>query len=137
MISMTLRTVVWLDVGQNPANESINLLEAFFVGRAFAEVVNERLGEFAADILAELGKAEAELRQAQKDFEDEVMARAHFEMRKASGSTTEGMPAEDEGYSNLRSALAGPADIDEAADNLRAEIAAARAALRSLNRSKA
>ena len=42
----------------------MGLLEAFFVGRALAETVNERLGGALADALAEFGRRDAELRQA-------------------------------------------------------------------------
>ena len=40
------------------------MLEAFFVGRALAEVLNERLGAALGDALAEFGKFDAETRQA-------------------------------------------------------------------------
>ena len=46
------------------AETSFNMLEAFFVGRALAEVVNERLGAAVGDALAEAGKLDAELRRA-------------------------------------------------------------------------
>ena len=39
------------------------MLEAFFVGRALAEVVNERLGAALGEALAEFGKWDAETRQ--------------------------------------------------------------------------
>lgn len=39
------------------------MLEAFFIGRALAETVNERLGNLAGDALAEFGKLEAEFRR--------------------------------------------------------------------------
>lgn len=38
-------------------------MQSFFYGKALAEVLNERLGNMAADILAEFGTAEAELRK--------------------------------------------------------------------------
>ena len=40
------------------------MLEAFFLGRALAETVNERLGNVAGDVLAEVGKVEAEFRRS-------------------------------------------------------------------------
>lgn len=40
------------------------MLEAFFIGRALAETVNERLGAALGDALAEFGKWDAETRQA-------------------------------------------------------------------------
>lgn len=44
--------------------ESRGMLEAFFVGRALAEVLNERLGAALGDALAEFGKWDAETRQS-------------------------------------------------------------------------
>lgn len=46
------------------ASDSRNMLEAFFVGRALAEVLNERLGAALGDALAEFGKWDAETRQS-------------------------------------------------------------------------
>ena len=48
-------------VGSNKA-----VLEAFFIGRAFAETVNDRLGAALGDLLSEIAKADAERRQAWK-----------------------------------------------------------------------
>ena len=41
----------------------MEILGSFFVGKAFAEVLNERLGNAAADALAEFGKMEADIRK--------------------------------------------------------------------------
>lgn len=46
------------------ASDSRNMLEAFFVGRALAEVLNERLGAALGDALADFGRWDAETRQA-------------------------------------------------------------------------
>ena len=43
-----------------------SVLEAFFLGRAFAETVNDRLGAALGDLLSEIAKADAERRQAWK-----------------------------------------------------------------------
>ena len=40
------------------------MLDAFFYGRAFAEVANQRLGELADEALVRLGKLDAERQQA-------------------------------------------------------------------------
>ncbi len=39
------------------------MLEAFFIGRALAETLNERLGSAVGDALADFGKFDAETRQ--------------------------------------------------------------------------
>lgn len=40
------------------------MLKAFFIGRALAETINERLGNVVGDTLAEIGKLEAEFRKS-------------------------------------------------------------------------
>lgn len=40
------------------------MLEAFYYGRAFAETLNERLGGALDDLLSEIGKQDAERREA-------------------------------------------------------------------------
>lgn len=52
------------DLASAAAQESKNILEGFFIGRALAETVNERLGAALGDALAEFGKWDAETRQA-------------------------------------------------------------------------
>ena len=48
------------------AGSDRSVLEAFFLGRAFAETVNDRLGAALGDLLSEIAKADAERRQAWK-----------------------------------------------------------------------
>lgn len=57
-----------------------------------------------------------------RDFQDEVMARAQREMTAAAGDSGMGGGSS----SGSRGALAGPADLGESIDNLRAEVASAR-----------
>lgn len=45
------------------AQESRNMLEAFFIGRALAETLNERAGSALGDALANFGTLDAEFRQ--------------------------------------------------------------------------
>ncbi len=107
------------------ASESLNMLEAFFIGRALAEVVNERLGSLVGDTLAEVGRLDAELRRTVQDIQDEVMARAQREMAAAAGGDSISMSGGASGSG--RALIAAPADLGESVDNLRAEVAAARA----------
>jgi hypothetical protein len=97
--------------------ESFDLLNSFFYGKALAEVLNERMGNMAADILAELGTAEAELRKALDEIQEEVIVRAQREISQSMDSSGQ-----------LPSPGASPTlvDEDEAVDNLRAEIASTR-----------
>lgn len=65
----------------NSPTEAFNLLEGFFLGRAFAQTLNERLGSVAADIFSEFAKADAERREQMRAFQEEVRARARQEMQ--------------------------------------------------------
>ncbi|PLZ57170.1 DUF6825 family protein, partial [Fischerella thermalis] len=53
------------------------LVQAFFVGRAVAEVITERLENALTDTLSEVGKLDAELREQLRQFTEEVMERAN------------------------------------------------------------
>jgi polyhydroxyalkanoate synthesis regulator phasin len=89
------------------------LLQAFFVGRAVAEVVNERLEVALTDALSELGKFDAEAREQMRQFTEEVLERAN---RAAEAANTGQTTASGEETGDLQ------ANIDE----LRAEIALLR-----------
>ncbi len=126
---------------RSKAQESFDLLEAFFFGKALAEVANERLGTAAADILAAVGVAQAELPRALEAMQEEVAARARREMDEASGGAGGALPNGGSGSSSggggaIAARPAAP-DAAEAADELRAEVAAARAALRQLRQKPA
>ncbi|MBD2298304.1 hypothetical protein H6G80_09255 [Nostoc sp. FACHB-87] len=89
------------------------LLQAFFVGRAVAEVINERLEVALTDALSELGKFDAEAREQLRQFTEEVTARANRAAEAANvGQTT--TVGED------------PVDLQANIDELRAEIALLR-----------
>jgi hypothetical protein len=102
-----------------------------------AEVLNERLGNLVGDALAEIGKVEAELRRAQQDFEDEVLARAQREMAAAAGGGSREASIDVHGNKAVSAVAARSVDVEEAADNLRAEVAAAKAALQAIKRQRA
>jgi hypothetical protein len=114
------------------AKESFDLLEAFFIGRALAETINERLGTLAADTFAEIGKLEAEIRRSISEFESEVVERGRREMMSTiipdgmspSAPRSSGGMVENEEFV--------PADLGEAVDDLRAEIAATRALIQQI-----
>ena len=53
------------------------LVQAFFVGRAVAEVINERVEVALTDALSELGKFDAEAKEQLRQFTEEVIARAN------------------------------------------------------------
>ncbi len=94
------------------------LVQAFFVGRAVAEVLNERLEVALTDALSELGKFDAEAREQLRQFTDEVIERAN--------RTTE---SANVGQSTTSSGQAGTVDLQADIDELRAEIALLRTEL--------
>ncbi|MCC5669894.1 hypothetical protein LC653_40350 [Nostoc sp. CHAB 5784] len=104
------------------------LVQAFFVGRAVAEVVNDRLEVALTDALSDLGKFDAEAREQLRQFTDEVLERANRAAEAANGgqaSTGGGQASSESG--DLQ------ADIDE----LRAEIALLRTELQHYRRTSA
>jgi demethoxyubiquinone hydroxylase (CLK1/Coq7/Cat5 family) len=93
-------------------------VQAFFVGRAVAEVINERVEVALTDALSELGKFDAETKEQLRQFTEEVMARANRAAESsASGTTTDNKPGGDSG------------DLQTEIDELRAEIALLRSEL--------
>lgn len=90
------------------------VLNSFFVGRALAQSINDKLGETLTHTLSELGKFDAEQGEKLRQFTQEVLERAARETGKAGGHTT---TVDDRGNS---------IDIQETIDELRAEIARLR-----------
>ncbi|MDB9445191.1 DUF6825 family protein [Anabaena sp. CS-542/02] len=91
------------------------LVQAFFVGRAVAEVINERLEVAITDALSDLGKFDAEAREQMRQFTEEVLERAN-------------RAAEAAGHSTPGSGSSGvdAVDVQATIDELRAEIALLR-----------
>ncbi|KAI5075123.1 hypothetical protein GOP47_0009199 [Adiantum capillus-veneris] len=57
-------------------DESKEVLDAFFLGKAFAEAVTERLGTVVGELLSDVGRWQAEQQKQVRDFQDEVQERA-------------------------------------------------------------
>lgn len=129
------------------------MLEAFFIGRAFAEVLNERLNELLGEGLARLGVREAEVRKALDNFRDEVLARARGDMGEHAGgssSSSGGRPSSQlssggggrsrpgsSGRGLAAGAAAGGAptvEFSAQVDGLRADIASTRAVVQQVRR---
>lgn len=94
------------------------LVQAFFVGRAVAEVIGERLEVALTDALSEFGKFDAEVREQLHQFTKEVIARAERAAEATETGTT------GDGQAN-----AGSVDLQAEIDELRAEIALLRTEL--------
>jgi uncharacterized small protein (DUF1192 family) len=97
------------------------VLHAFFLGRAFAEVLSEKIEDTLTNALSDLGKFDAEQREQLRQFIEEVQARAE---RDVSQGNSVSPPGEDE------------TDLQETIDDLRAEIARLKAELKNYRSQK-
>jgi polyhydroxyalkanoate synthesis regulator phasin len=95
------------------------LVQAFFIGRAVAEVINQRIEVALTDALSDLGKFDAEAREQLRQFTEEVLARADRAAKAAECGTSTGT------YTTSTESVDLQAEIDE----LRAEIALLRTEL--------
>ena len=108
---------------------------AFFFGRALAEVMSEKLEESFTNAMSDLGKFDAEQRENLRQLMEEVQLRAE----RAAGSTTT-TTTTTRSSSNGSNSTPNPVSIDISSDNsddlqamldkLRAEIATLRAELK-------
>lgn len=94
------------------------LVNAFFLGRALAEGINEQLETAVSTVLSEVGKFDAEQREKLRNFTAQVKARADQDAAQVSSPN---------GARNTST----PADLQEMIDGLRAEVAQLRAALQA------
>jgi len=95
------------------------LVQAFFVGRAVAEVINERLERSITDTLSEVGKLDAQLKEELHQFTEEVIARAN---RASEANVTTNTTTSSDSQTG---------DVQTNIDELRAEIALLRTELQN------
>ncbi|KAG6551851.1 hypothetical protein Mapa_006465 [Marchantia paleacea] len=70
--------------GQKPGDsESKQVLDAFFLGKALAETINERVGSAIGEFLSDVGRQQAEQQKKIREFQDEVQERAKAAAAKA------------------------------------------------------
>ncbi|ONK57349.1 uncharacterized protein A4U43_C10F19180 [Asparagus officinalis] len=81
-------------------NENKVVLDAFFLGKAFAEAVNERIGSAVGEILSVVGQYQAEQQKQVRDFQEEVVERAERAKKKAALEV-----AEDQGLTSIPLAM--------------------------------
>jgi uncharacterized small protein (DUF1192 family) len=86
---------------------------SFFIGRALAQAIGDKVTETLTMGLSELGKFDAEQREKLRQFTQEVIDRAERET----------------GFSTGHSSNSATPDLQETIDDLRAEIARLRAEL--------
>eukprot|EP00850_Spirogloea_muscicola_P011681 SM000073S21457 [mRNA] locus=s73:417074:419428:+ [translate_table: standard] len=60
------------------------VLDAFFLGKALAETINERLGNAVGEVLSNISSLQAEQREQARQFQEEVKERARAALTKAS-----------------------------------------------------
>lgn len=89
------------------------IINSFFIGRALAQAITDKLTEAATIGLSELGKFDAEQRVKMQSFTQEVIARA----------------ARETGNSSGHNSSKGVTDLQETIDDLRAETARLRTEL--------
>ena len=68
--------------------ESREVLDAFFVGKALAEVLLEKAGEAVSEALSTVGRLEAERDEAVRQFQEDVLAKARDAQRRERGGKT-------------------------------------------------
>ncbi|GFR39806.1 hypothetical protein Agub_g296 [Astrephomene gubernaculifera] len=133
-------SVVRVQAQRGSSGSSPEILTAFFYGRALAVTINRRLNEALIDVVSEVSKAMAEQPQRIAELQEEVVALARKEMSSAgflpqnslsSSMSTAGSSSSSSSSSGspAASTTAAPQDPQAAVDDLRAEIAYARAAL--------
>lgn len=93
------------------------VIEAFFYGRALAEVLAEKVESNLTNALSDLGKLDAELKENLRQFVEEVEARAQRETSQGTTVTNTGVNQSSE-------------DLQETIDELRASIATLRSELK-------
>lgn len=64
-------------------NDNKGVLDAFFLGKAFAEALNERIGSTVGEIFSVIGQWQAEQQKQVLDFQEEVIERAKKAKEKA------------------------------------------------------
>lgn len=95
-----------------------SVLNAFFLGRAFAEVLSEKIEESLTNTLSELSKLNAEQKEILNDFVQEVQTRAKTNFTQ-------------DDFSNATVNDFSSIDLQETIDVLRAEIARLKVELKN------
>jgi uncharacterized protein YicC (UPF0701 family) len=96
------------------------LVNAFFLGRATAEVLAEELQHGLTDVMSNVGKFDAEQRERLRQFTQQVITRAEAESSSATQTHS---------TASATASAANSSDVQEIIDELRAEIAQLRSAL--------
>ncbi len=99
------------------------VVDAFFLGRAVAEVLGEKLEDAYTSAMSEIGKFDAEQRENLRQFMEEVQIRA----QQAAAADN---PVTNNSTTRSYTTDSPTEDLQEMLDQLRAEIASLRAELK-------
>jgi hypothetical protein len=102
------------------------VIHAFFLGRALAEVLGEKIEDSLTNAMSELGKFDAEQRENLRQFIEEVELRAERVAVDNSNTSNTSKPDSDIFEFDLNNTK----DLQTMLDRLRAEIASLRAELK-------
>ncbi|PIA36197.1 hypothetical protein AQUCO_03400245v1 [Aquilegia coerulea] len=69
--------------------DSKDVLDAFFLGKALAEAINERIESTVGELLSVVGRLQAEQQKQVQDFQEDVLERAKRAKEKASREALE------------------------------------------------
>ncbi|XP_010435307.1 PREDICTED: uncharacterized protein At4g13200, chloroplastic [Camelina sativa] len=75
--------------GTGGENENKSVLDAFFLGKALAEVINERIESTVGEVLGTIGKFQAEQQKQVQETQEEVLERAKKAKERAARETKE------------------------------------------------
>ncbi|KAG2322924.1 hypothetical protein Bca52824_016137 [Brassica carinata] len=75
--------------GVKGENENRNVLDAFFLGKALAEVINERIESAVGEVLGNIGRFQAEQQKQVQEIQGEVLERAKKAKERAARETME------------------------------------------------
>ncbi|KAI3980353.1 hypothetical protein MKX01_003892 [Papaver californicum] len=75
--------------GEGGDNGSKSVLDAFFLGKALAEAINERVESTVGELLSTVGRLQAEQQKQVQDFQEEVLERAKNSKEKAAREAME------------------------------------------------
>ncbi|CAJ2655887.1 unnamed protein product [Trifolium pratense] len=73
-------------------SSSKNVLDAFFLGKALAETLNERIESTVGELLSTVGRLQAEQQRQVQEFQEEVLDKAKKAKEKAAREATEAQP---------------------------------------------
>lgn len=76
--------------GDSGENESRTILDAFFLGKAVAEAVNERVESAVGEFLSAVGRLQAEQQKQVQEFQEDVLERARRAKEQAARDAMEG-----------------------------------------------